>query len=279
MAKNVDPFEEVRKRELLLVRRLGAAPEVELAGVVDASGGGGGKAGSERLWTYTFTFEAWRVKGGAVRTDALVLRKKVADREMEALEEEVTPNRVLRVRARLAEDSQFPGPQALLTEILGEEKADAGLRAEAKRLTKPVTHRDAQFGKLTLDRRVDWYTGAAKWGKTRVKLNLPARDPATLDAALKTARALWKDQPGWDRKVRDYAVRELLALKNETWRDEDDPELSADDFLGRMKLQAVTAYADGSFEFWHDDGDLFWGHAIQVSGNLAQGLTNADIPG
>jgi hypothetical protein len=29
----------------------------------------------------------------------------------------------------------------------------------------------------------------------------------------------------------------------------------------------------------HDDGDLFWGHSIQVTGTLDEGPTDADISG
>jgi hypothetical protein len=46
-----------------------------------------------------------------------------------------------------------------------------------------------------------------------------------------------------------------------------------------MTLQSVSTYADDSFGFWHDDGDLFWGHAIQVTGSLKEGPKDADIPG
>jgi hypothetical protein len=46
-----------------------------------------------------------------------------------------------------------------------------------------------------------------------------------------------------------------------------------------MKLETISVSSDGSFNFWHDDGDLFYGHAIQVGGNLVEGPTYADIPG
>ena len=36
---------------------------------------------------------------------------------------------------------------------------------------------------------------------------------------------------------------------------------------------------DGRFEFWHEDGGLFWGRSIHVRGTLTAGPTDADIPG
>jgi hypothetical protein len=38
-----------------------------------------------------------------------------------------------------------------------------------------------------------------------------------LDAAMEVARALWKGQKEWARRIEDYAVQELLPLKNESW--------------------------------------------------------------
>jgi hypothetical protein len=46
-----------------------------------------------------------------------------------------------------------------------------------------------------------------------------------------------------------------------------------------MTWAAVTAHPDGSFEFWHDDGDLFYGHSIYIRGSLSGGPNRADIPG
>jgi hypothetical protein len=46
-----------------------------------------------------------------------------------------------------------------------------------------------------------------------------------------------------------------------------------------MTPSSITLTPDGGFEFWHDDGDLFWGHAIRIGGTLAAGPDSADIPG
>ena len=46
-----------------------------------------------------------------------------------------------------------------------------------------------------------------------------------------------------------------------------------------MKIESITVHPDGGFEFWHNDGDLFWGHSILISGSLVEGPNSADIPG
>lgn len=144
-------------------------------------------------------------------------------------------------------------------------------------MQKPVTFDDPTFGTFTLDRRVDWFTAEVMWNGNRVSLNLAESDE--VHEALAAAHALWQEQREWNRRIRDYAVQELLPLKNEAWLSEDEAELTADEFKDAMTLESITVYPDGSFDFWHDDGDLFWGHSIQISGSLSEGPTDADIPG
>src|ERR1700722_6846217 len=80
-------------------------------------------------------------------------------------------------------------------------------------------------------------------------------------------------------RVKDYAALRLLALRNDAWSDEGEPPLESDEFKDRMRLESITVHPDGDFEYWYNDGDLFWGHAIHVSGSLAAGPTGADTPG
>jgi hypothetical protein len=142
-----------------------------------------------------------------------------------------------------------------------------------------MSRRHERFGELTFDPRVGWYEASTTWSGAPVRLNLVAEDDEALNAALAHAVELWNDQPGWTARVRDRAVDELLGLKNGTWLEEDEDEVSREAFVGRMVLQSISVHPEGEFEFWHDDGDLFWGHSIQVSGNLQEGPTDAGIAG
>ena len=96
---------------------------------------------------------------------------------------------------------------------------------------------------------------------------------------MESAHELFKLQQTWDARVRDYAVSELLELKNDTWLGEGETEFTPATFKAQMKLESISVDPAGGFEFWFNDGDLFWGHTILVSGTLTDGPNDAGIHG
>jgi hypothetical protein len=253
-----------------------ASPIVEVLGVVSANGATGARGGQEELWSGSFTLDAWRVVGGKLQTVPMYVGRKMTQEELDRLRLEVRPYSVVRVKARIGENA-FGGGSALLETYLGVDTSDAELNHHAEELQKPVTFDDPTFGTFTLDRSVDWFEAEVVWDGIPIRLTLS--ESAEAQEALETARELWREQSEWSRRIREFAVQELLPLKNENWLNEDEVELTPDDFTGCMKLTSISVSADGSFEFWHDDGDMFGGHAIKISGNLTDGPTRADIPG
>ena len=98
-------------------------------------------------------------------------------------------------------------------------------------------------------------------------------------AALATAHALFAAQDDWQARVMAFAVEKLLALKNDVWLGEDETRFSARQFRKQLRLYSINVYADGRFEFWFEDGDLFWGHDVEIDGSLKGGLVSADLAG
>ena len=211
-----------------------------------------------------------------MQSGPLVIRRQVTKEDLSALQEKLSPYVVVRVRARIGE-SPFKGHQGQLEAFIGVDASDAELNQHAEQLQKPVTLEDAIFGTFTLDRRVDWFTAEVVWDGKPILLNLS--ESTEVRETLRMAHLLWERQDEWNRRIRDFAVQKLLSLKNDNWLDEDDAELTPDEFKDRMTLDSITMNADGSFDFWHNDGDLFWGHSIQIGGNLSEGPKYADIPG
>ena len=103
------------------------------------------------------------------------------------------------------------------------------------------------------------------------------------DACVEQAKALMADQKGWDEKVRSFAADQLLEQANDWAQDaaegEEPEEITREQFMERLELDAVQISADGRFEFWFNDGDLFWGHAIHVTGALDKGPESAQMEG
>lgn len=276
MADDADIFAEAERRQQRVFEQLMAASISDILAVVGPNGPGAGRSRGENLWTMSFEVETWRVEGDEVQKRPLTLCRKVTDKELKAFQDQILPYQVIRVKARFV-DSEFAGAQALLEAFIGPDSSDVELNHVAEELQKPVTLEDPLLGTFTLDRAVDWFTGEVVWAGEPISLNLSGA--ADAQQALESAHVLWQNQSEWNRRVRSFAVEQLLALKNDTWLDEDEPELTPDEFQDRMTLESITVNSDGSFDFWHNDGDLFWGHSIQISGSLSEGLTHADIPG
>ncbi len=273
-----DVFAAAAERKCAIAAQLSGRSVENVLGLVDASGAGGWPEEDDQ-WTLSFTFHCWKIPPGSMKTRPLSVKVTTSREEFDSLWNRVDSYSVVRIRAKVVEESVIGTPQAELLEFLGPDSSDSELNQAAADLQTPVVIKDRQFGKFTLDRRVDWYTAKTKWNGAAVTLNLTVDDSGAIDGALTVARTLWKDQERWAKRIEDYAVRELLSLKNESWLDDEDVELNAQQFKSRMTLESITVTSDGSFDFWHNDGDLFSGHSIQVSGDLSKGPTHADIPG
>lgn len=254
---------------------------VEVLGIVHPLGAGGGRLGGETRWTLRFSFAAWRRAGGAIEEGRLRLEKpKLDDAQLSAETRRIKPYAVLRVRLRFsATPSVWGDPLAEVVEILGKDASDKELNARARQLRKPVTVDHPFFGTVTLNRAHNGYEVEFPWNARPVQLYLSRNGCADEQELFGTAQSLWKQQKKWDKRLRDYAAENLLELKNDLWLGEDEKEFTPTKFKARMKLEAVAVSPGGKFEFTYDDGNLFWGHVIQVSGTVAEGPTVADIAG
>jgi len=263
-----------------LVAELEQQPVTEVVGVLGPSGMAGASSGQDACpWILQFIFAAWKQNGGGIQNRELTVRKPVSKAELNATMGRFEPYDVIRIRARVAEQNSYGKPQALLDKIIGSDLLAADLMKRALELQEPVTFEDERFGVFTLDRRVDWYEAVVSWGSTDVRLTLSPHEGEDAKNCLATARAIWDLQLVWQERVANYVASNLLTLKNDNWLGEDEPELSEEEFKKRLTLNSITVHADGAFEFWYDDGDLFWGHSIRVSGSLSEGPTFAGIEG
>ncbi|HEX8479116.1 MAG TPA: DUF2262 domain-containing protein [Telluria sp.] len=256
-------------------------PTVTLTGVVGPGGASGGRIPPEAQWSLNADLMAWRVGNGSIRETPLIVSKSVSDDELHVLQRAIQPDSIISFEAKLCESSPFGDARAELVQLLDAQAGaiDPVLERILANSIAPVEISDPVFGRLILNRRVGWFEGQVKWlGKT-IDVALSAEGENDIRAAIQSAHAFLDSMLEWSQKINNLAVAELLDLKNECWLDEGEQDISKAEFLERMQPASFTVYPDGSFEFWHDDGELFWGHSILISGSLFNGVGNASIAG
>jgi hypothetical protein len=276
MSSNQDFFLDAKLQMDRLWKQFAQSPVVTLVGVVGPFGPSGGADGQSDVWMLTFSLEYWRIDQSQISDYKVTIRKKMTQDELKELMAQIEPYQILMIRAHLVDDTEFGSPQAELVELVGLVD-DSELQQLSVKLQVPVTIQDERFGTLTLDRRLGRFDAKVTWNRCEITLSLEAVGGNDCTSALASAKRLFEDEAAWVSRINDYAV---AKLHGHTWlEDEDELKLTRDEFLSRMKLDAIAMSSDGHFDFWHDDGDLFWGHAIQIYGDLVSGPTGIDTPG
>jgi len=246
---------------------------VVIQGVVSPSSSGGWFGENDDYEVHCFSFTAWRRLGeGIVKRELTVLRPVPPDAEYG---DDFPEYSICRIRVLLSADAT----RAVFEKALPLDSPDEELQTLANELQRPVIVSTRGFGDLILDRGLGQFDGDSDWNGDPISVTFPACNDTLADDVLKVAESLWSEQSKWKKQTEDFAVREYLELKNGVWLDERESKLSAKDFIDRMTLELISISSDGEFEFWYDDGDLFWGHSIVVSGNLKDGPNRAVISG
>lgn len=135
------------------------------------------------------------------------------------------------------------------------------------------------IGTLKLTKSKDSYIVKTHWNNSEVEVRFLPDKNGEIEQGIETAIELWKKTSSWDEQIKNYAANELLPIKNDSWLNDKEEELTTTMFINCMTLISITFYEEGEFEFFFDDGDLFWGHSIHVSGDIKNGMTLALFQG
>jgi hypothetical protein len=272
MAKKSDYEVQIAKHKAKLKRhdtKLAKAPIVTVIGVTGADGGGSGRE-HPKLSGVCVKFLSWRIEGEPIQPTELTLNKYVPFKQRDLFEETFQPYSVYRFRARVVVNSELGRPDGLLIGKVEPCASDKELNAVVEKSQLPVIVKDSTFGKLTLDRRHNWYEAKTKWSGQKINLTI-RDDDDQFQNNLAVAHELWKKQASWDKRVRDYAVKQMLELKNDDWLDDDEKELSPTQFKKLMKLTTIQVDSDKRIIFFFEDGKMFGGHSILIHCSLAAG--------
>ena len=254
--------------------------EFSILAVTGRGGFGGSRTLEHGPWLAGLELTAWKAEDSEepAHREKAQLVAVADDRLMDYLRRRVRGDSVFQIMVRPSED----GKQFLMTE-LPQPEIDPEMKAILEEQKKPVSIWVPELGTFTLNRLVNWFEAEVEWLGQPARLDIDREED--WDACVERAKALMADQKGWDEKVRSFAADQLLEQAND-WaqdaagnEDGEPEEITREQFMERMELDAVQISADGRFEFWFNDGDLFWGHAIHVTGSLDQGPEMAQMEG
>lgn len=246
-----------------------------IIGLVDAGGAGGGSIGGTGRWSLIFHLAGWRHPGSAIEVGKVRCSMPVPEADLRPLMDRVAAYSI--VEAEI--DGRPAAGEMEVRRLVRIGASDPDLEQLAARLREPIILDPPILGRLEYSRSLGEFEGRAAWCGREIAIELCCASPGDPAVALEAATRLFAEQAEWDRRAREYAVEELLPLKNDAWLGEGEAELSAAEFLSKMTLASISIDESGGFSFWYDGDDLFSGHAILISGDFSEGITAADILG
>lgn len=253
--------------------------EFDITAVTGANGFGGDKEPHAQFWTATLPLTAWREGDGPIHREDTCLVSLADDTLLEYLRRLAPRDSIIQARVRQGlEDDRF------LLVGLPAPVMEPELKAILDEQVKQVSVWVPDLGTFTLNRSVNWFQADVEWLGQPIQLTYDNAGEEQAKAAQATALALMADQALWDERVRLFAAQALLDLANDWASDggceEGEPEeITRESFMQRMELESIQAAPGGGFEFWFNDGALFWGHAIHVTGTLDEGPSDARMEG
>ena len=245
--------------------------ELDILAVTGPVGFGGVKRGS--FWQASIGLTAWMEEDSPdIHQEEIPLFTLADNSLLDFLRQRTPPDFIIKFQGRREKNGK-----SMLLLNLPEPGFDPDLKAIREAQKQSVTLEVDGLGLFTLNRRVRWFEAEIDWCGASVQLDFDQGEPEEMAKAQEVARTLLADAENWDRRVREYAAGELTSLAND-WA-EGEEELTPEDFMARMELSAIQVEPDGEFEFWFEDGEMFYGHSIHVMGNLTDGPDWAQMEG
>lgn len=224
-------------------------------------------------WELHLTLQPWRGEDGSIQIAKLTAIAHNLDRESaQSLVRAYTSGRVVRFAAAAL---PTPGDDHLNVAIDTLEglidAPDLAGFAVPEPVFAPYEH--PALGRFVKERDALPHIGTAMWNSAAIEIWLDG-DDADLDACAATAEAMLANAAVWQAEMTARAYAKMYANWDAVWR-EDEPALTEAEWRARLTIETLSVTANGKFAATFADGDLYWGHAIEVSGSLAEGATDA----
>jgi len=265
----------------------------EIAVLLNDAGIGAGKVTGDTLWLASADFIALQdMQTGVIKKGDGRIVWPVTD-ENRKLHGAAYPfyfqkGGIYKLRVRGLIDQTIPEGRTplfynrfLVVEVLDEKFQSDALAAIWHEYQQPVFLKDELLGSFQLDKKYSSFQGSIELhGSTLVvHMHVDIHNEKSWNEALCNLRTLYTQLEKQGDDFRSFAASQLTELANDWLQDENADEISEEDFAGRMALTSLSINADGDYSVYYSDDDMFYGHAITVSGNIGSDFESANICG
>ena len=169
----------------------------------------------------------------------------------------------------------------LLKKVIEENPSCPELEAIREEYTKEIIIKVCET-EFVLDRNLGWFEGEAEilGGPCSVYLYLDRNSKEKAKKASARFESLMLNIEGLDLIFKDYCALNMLDSANEWKENEDDSDITTDIFKEKMGMpNEMVVHSNGKVEILYSDGDMFGGHAIQISVNADNEIKDCEIVG
>ena len=182
----------------------------------------------------------------------------------------------------------------MLIKVLESDVKNEKLLAIKSPLLKPV-FLETTYGQFELNRSFSWFSADIKLGETKVNVAMQTdiHKGETAHKALSTFHKIAKNFEEFDLKNKESAADYLLDLANEWYEESEDYEedefededeakpaaITKEMFMDAIELSEMVINVDGSMTLYYLDGNMFWGHAIEMDIEPDGTCSDANIAG
>lgn len=252
------------------------APEEEkVIGLVEIQGWMGQQEEGEEYLTAQTHLQVWKKEEGEISQDAICIQCKADERLLRFLKRSAPGGSIICCSLR----QSLTEPRVFYLEGNPKRVEDKEIQDIKEEMQKPVEYQAEGLGVMYLTPSEEWFEMNMDWKGVSLELVLENSEKETLDWQASKAGEILKNLEQWEKAARQIAVDELLEIKNTEYLETEEGEEAMDkeSFRENLQLECLQIFQDGLVGIWFSDEDMFHGQQILVSGNVEQGLLEAEL--
>ena len=132
---------------------------------------------------------------------------------------------------------------------------------------------------FSFDEEYSCFEGNIDWLGEDIDVILNIDEPDDKDKEFEVLQKIYDNQKEWDEKLRKFAAEALTEDANDWRADDDNKEITEEEFANRIEMCGITIYSGGDFEAFYTDGDMFGEHSITIGANISGEIEIAAVAG